>query len=295
MPIALQPVDIEALLQRIAGRFAAEGWNFSRREALNLCACAILSPLLIISGAPGTGKTKAARMLADALGWTDAGQFLVFAPGAESLAQDERIAALQNTPGNPALILLDDANLYASADPLRGLSPLLDNSECQICMTLQDAPAGNPLCANMLDRGFTLRLSPQNAAMRWEPSQKAEARIEPPVSLNALRQALLPQLSGAVPEALTEKMQTLREELAKMDILISRRALDDAWNYCAIMSLHLEGSANAAEILDMAVAQRILPALLAFAPLEGLIRLPALLKDMPICQALLRQPMPILI
>ncbi len=80
-----------------------------------------------------------------------------------------------------------------------------------------------------------------------------------------------------------------------MNILISRRALDDTWNYCAIMNLYLEDGANAAEILDMAMAQRILPALLAFAPPEGLIRLPALLKDMPVCQSLLRQPMPILI
>lgn len=295
MPLALQPVDIEALLRRMAGRFVAEGWNLNRREALNLCACAVLSPLLIISGAPGSGKTKIAHMLADALGWSDPGQFLVFAPGAKSLAQDGRIAALQNMPDTPALILLDDANLYDIADPLRGLSPILDDSECRVCMTLQDTPAGNPLCANMLDRGFTLRLSPQNAATRWEPSQKTDARIEPPVSLNALRQALLPQLSSAVPEALIDKMQSLREELAKMNILISRRALDDTWNYCAIMNLYLEDGANAAEILDMAMAQRILPALLAFAPPEGLIRLPALLKDMPVCQSLLRQPMPILI
>ena len=53
--------------------------------------------------------------------------------------------------------------------------------------------------------------------------------------------------------------------------------------------------ADADEIFDAAVAQRILPALLAAAPGEALGRLDALIGDLPRCKALLKEPLPICI
>ena len=267
----------------------------SRREALNLCVCATLSPLLIISGAVGSGKTKMAHLLAEALGWNQAGRFLAFGPGSESLEKDSQILAMKETDQDPAMILLDDANIYASADPLRGLTPLLDLVEWRLCITLQDAYAGNPVPANVLDRGFMLRLNPQTSAMPWRPAGKSAAAQESPVSLNVVLQDVLPQDADAVPATLVERMNQLRKAMAQYGITISRRALDDTWNYCGVMIAYLNDGTDPVEILDMAVAQRILPALLAFAPLEGLAHLADILGDMPACQALLNQPLPILI
>jgi len=49
------------------------------------------------------------------------------------------------------------------------------------------------------------------------------------------------------------------------------------------------------EVLDRAVAQKALPCILAEAPVECLKKLPSILSDMPCCQALLKQPLPIMI
>ena len=50
-----------------------------------------------------------------------------------------------------------------------------------------------------------------------------------------------------------------------------------------------------AALLDRAVAQRLLPALLASAPVETLKQLPALLDELPASRALLRHPLPVMI
>lgn len=293
--IFLQKIDIGDLAQRVTHRFAAEGWQLSQKEVLNLCVCATLSPLMVLSGTLASGKTRTAQLLADALGWTEAGRFSAFGPGVESLANDARIKALCELPNNPAMILLDDANLYSTADLLRDLLPLLDNPEWRICVTVQDAYAGNPVPVSILDRAFTLRLSPQPSCASWQPPQKQPHVSKSAVSLNSALVDILPRTADALPPALIEQMTTLRKALAEHGVTLSRRALDDTWNYCGAMLSYLNESVPAAEILDMAVAQRILPTLLASAPLELLVRLPVLLKNMTACQSLLSQPFPVLI
>ena len=59
------------------------------------------------------------------------------------------------------------------------------------------------------------------------------------------------------------------------------------------MLVILGDEANAAQIFDMAVAQRIMPALLASAPIEAVMDFEQLTEKMPVCRALLKQPLPI--
>ena len=88
-------------------------------------------------------------------------------------------------------------------------------------------------------------------------------------------------------------MYALRAALASRGATVSRRALDDAWRSCALMLTALGDAGDPAAVLDRAVAQRVLPALLASAPAIALLGLPALLDGLPVSRGLLRQTMPI--
>ena len=282
-PPTLQSIDLNALAVRVMNRFDASGFAITRFEALNLCACAALSPVLILSGPVGSGKTAAARMLTEALGWTDIDRFAVFAPGEHVRGNDSRLAALKRQPQVPAMVLLDDANLYPSPDMLHGLDVGL-SPQWRLCLTVQDG--GQPLPAHTLDRGFTLRLNPKPATP-WRPRPKAFCAPEAPATLS------LTVPESALPAAMDARMDTLRAAFNRAGITISRRALDDAWRYCALMVWALGENADPIAVLDRAVAQRLLPAVLSSASPSALISLNAALEGLPLSRALLSQPVPI--
>lgn len=291
--LPLEKIDLETLVQRVSDRFAAEGWIRDQKFIVNLCVCAVLSPMLMLSGAAGSGKTRAAQLLSDALGWTGAGRYAAFGPGESPLAEEEGIAALSANPGDPAMILLDDVNLHDAADPLRGLSLLMHHPEWRMCLTLQDAGAGNAIPANLFDRGFTIRLSRPSSADPWQPEQKTTIEPFAPASLRSIRESAVAMVPDNVAPATAERMSALRRKLGEYGVALSRRTLDDTWHYCGLMTALLKDEISQAEIFDLAVSQRVLPALLATAPLDLLARLPEILKDMPACQAFLNQPLPI--
>ena len=282
---ALQNIDLNALAIRVMNRFDASGFAITRLEALNLCACAALSPVLILSGPVGSGKTAAARMLAEALGWTDIDRMVTVAPGRRFAPDDPRLEALRAQPAAPAMLLLDDANLHPAADPLHGLDNGM-NPNWRLVMTVQDG--GMPLSAHTLDRGFTLRLSPKPATP-WRPRAKAPCAPEAPARLN------LAVPEAPLPAPVEGRMDALRTALNRLDAPVSRRALDDAWRYCALMLWALGDAADPMAVLDRAVAQRILPALLASAPARALYALPSLLEGLPLSQSLLKQPLPVMV
>jgi len=279
------PTDLNAAAARLTARYEAEGYQLTRVEALNLCACAAVSPVLMLSGPVGSGKTEAARLLSEALGWTAVDRFVRFCPGKGSLEADARVAALKEQPETPAMLLLDDANLHPSPDPLRGLAAL-GQPQWRLCLTLQDG--GAPLAAYALDRGFMVRLSPRRD-IPWKPRARTVFEPQPPVSL------CLDIPDIALPAAVEERMEALREMLSRRGAPVSRRALNDMWRYCALMLDTLGEHADGLRVLDRAVAQRLMPTLLASAPIGTLRQLPALLEDMPISRALLRQPLPVMI
>ena len=279
----LQNIDLNALAVRVMNRFDASGFAITRLAALNLCACAALSPVLILSGPVGSGKTAAARMLAEALGWTDIDRFVTVAPGRRPVSDNPRLEALRAQPSAPAMVLLDDANLYPAADPLHGLDNGM-NPNWRLVVTVQDG--GMPLSAHTLDRGFTLRLSPKPATP-WRPRPKSPCAPEAPARLN------LAVPEAPLPAPVEGRMDALRTALSRLNAPVSRRALDDAWRYCALMLWALGDAADPMAILDRAVAQRILPALLASAPSRALLALPTLLEGLPLSQGLLTQPLPV--
>lgn len=288
-PPAMEGASLDDLARRLIARFEAAGLDIDRFDALNLCACMAISPVLLVGGPVGSGKTQAVRLLADALGWRAAGRYAEFAPGRGPLSEDGRVAALRKLPGTPALLLLDDANLYPAHDPLRGLGAGLDPA-WKLALTLQDSHSGHPVPANVWDKGFAVRLDAP-ADGPWAPRARTACAPEAPVA----PAIALPQPEDAMPAGCAERMDALRKALSECGAPVSRRALDDCWNYCGLMRAALGESADPIRILDRAVAQRVLPALLACAPIEALKRLPALLEGLPDSLALLDRPLPVMV
>ena len=280
---SLQQMSLDALAVRVMNCFDVSGFAISRIQALELCAAAAVSPVLILSGPVGIGKTRTARLLAHALGWDSIDRVAVFEPGRPVKHSDPRLKALRQLPDTPALLLLDDANLCPAADPLYGLDTLLP-PQWRMILTVQDA--GQPLSARTLDRGFTLRLTPKEGSP-WRPFPSAPSAPEAPASLSLdVPETPLP----AVAEA---RMDALRTALARHGAAFSRRALDDAWRCCALMLQALGENADPIPVVDRVVAHRLLPPLLAEGPLTALAALPALLEGLPMSRALLTQSLPV--
>ncbi len=280
-----EKISLEAFEARIIDAFAAEGWVIDHAFAANLAVCTALSQVTVFGGPAGSGKSAAPALIAEALGWKSAGKFARIAPGCKD-AQ----AALGHLEGRPALVLLDDANT-APGDPFRGAS----DAAWKLCVSIQDAEAGRPVNANLLDKGFVIRLARPASDEKWQPAQKTPAAPVPPADLEALQAEARAIAADYMSDALAERMNKLRSTLAEQGLSLSRRALDDTWYYCGAMLALLKGDANADEIFDMAVAQRILPALLASAPIEALVQLKPIIKNMPNCSALLTQPLPVML
>ena len=72
-----------------------------------------------------------------------------------------------------------------------------------------------------------------------------------------------------------------------------RRALDDTWRYCSAMLSILGDDADPDVVFDRAVAQRIMPGLLASASIEAVMDFRRAVEKLPLCRNLLRQPLPI--
>ena len=288
-PINAEAADLNALTERVMARFEAAGRPIGRFEALNLLVCLGLSPITVLGGPLGCGADEAADLLADALGWTAAGRRVSFGPGKGSLADRPEIAKLNRQPDVPAMLVLRDANLVPAADPLRGLGGA--NARWRLCLTVQDTHSGLPLNAAALDRGFMVRLSDDGEAP-WQPNRRTAMADAPFAHLS---DAVAAVNADAVPEACALIVEQFRKGLRGCGASVSRKALDDAWRYCAVMCACLGEEADPAALADHAIAQRVLPGLLASAPVEALRALPKLLRELPVSRKLMDAPVPVMI
>ena len=286
-PIAAREADAGELLEATRGSLRAAGLDDSPAFAATLLYCLAASPVTILSGPSGCGKSAAIRALADAVGLTGCGRLTELRPGRHPHPERPCRAPAEDPAADvPAIALLDDANTAPEEFFPR---PCGGEERPRLMLVAQDAPDGHPLPGLLLDQAFLLRMKQQPASAPWLLPEAPEAPALPPVSMSSLRAAFLRRAD--IPEDVQLRMAKLRRELGALDALISRRALNAT--ACYVSSMIALEIMTPAEALDAAVAQRALPALLASAPLAALVRLPELLADMPMCLALLKQPMPI--
>ncbi len=274
-------VNRNTLIERTMTVFEQAGAPISREYAIHLLICASQSPVLLFAGAPGCGKTRTAQLLARALGLSDARMRLII-PGKESIR-------LTDAPGSAMrMIVLDDANLSPADDFYRGLFRNTDSDQLLLCATIQDD--GLPVPAYAFDRTFTIRLSDSFSFENRSTAKSAVPESYPPVTRSTLRKAF-PIQEDCIPESLIERLKKLLADFALVGIRPSPRALNAVLDYLgAAVALNAD---EPFALLDCAVAQRILPALLANAPGGALRALPKILSDWPICSALLEEPLPI--
>ena len=272
--------DREELIRRTMSAFENAGAPIVRAEAIHLLICAAQSPMLLFLGAPGSGKTRAARLLANALGVS--GDRLRFvAPGKEPVE-------FAKAPGDALhMAVLDDANLI-QGDFCRGLAEKAARGELLLVATAQDD--AYPIAAHVLDRAFAIRLSALAVDAPWKPAECGREEECPPVSLETLR-AAFPIQQDAIPESVCARMERLRSELALVGVHPSRRTLNAVWNYLSAAIPALGG--DPMELLDRAIAERMLPAILAGARVEALRALPGMVRDLPACAQLFEETLPV--
>ena len=278
------------LIAAVRSFFEKAGHPLTNDEAVNLLACVALSPVTLISGPTGSGKSSTAALLAAALGINKADRCAYLTPSAKTDACKDILAC--DEAETPVLAVVDDVNLISddavSAALLTHLESGRANPALRLIATAQDAPAGYPLRARLLDRAFMIRLGNVSAEADWTPAPVCIEEPELAVSQAALAAAFAPD-AAAIPENVLERMKKLREALKAKGILLSRRTLNAMWTYCAAVTKLMQRDALA--VFDLAFAQRALPSILASASLEALHALPAILSDMPVSLGLLHKPL----
>ena len=313
------------LISAVRVRFQDAGIDLTNDEAVNLLACFTLGRVIAVSGPSGSGKSALVRTLAAALGiaapeygrfaeaqpeesWTSLGRAIEdSAPSGVPVLRMPNLRRVLGAANDavPAVLLLDDANRVPTERYLDGLLSQLDadapgrlatgaddiplSRALRVMLTLQDAAAGAPVGAKLLDRAWLIRLAPEKADSAWQPRPKVRPAPEKAVSMETLEKVF--DTSRDVPGEIVERMKLLRGRLAGVGVLISRRALDDMYAYCAAVSPLMTGAP--VDVLDYAFAQRAMPAILAEASLDALHALPQLMPDMPRSLALLTAPLPL--
>ena len=283
------------LLSDVRRFFAASGRKIFNDDAVNLLTCFTLSPVTILSGPTGCGKTMTVRLLSEALGLTKWNRFSRLRPLRRPGEENAQLRAFAESPGHeaPLMLLLDDANLLPDDRLAQAAIATLEDESANPCMrlwmTVQDSQQGFPLRAQLLDRAFLLRLEMDQ--FDWEPLGQMPDSPELAVSSQALENIFCPR-PEAIDEEVRLRMNALRKDLNRLGVSVSRRTLDALWNYCAAAT-PLMREHTPLEVLDWGVAQRVLPVVLCCAPLSALIELKDLLKDMPRCRELLKEPLPV--
>lgn len=280
------------LLSDLRVQLDAAGFGMSNDQAVCMLLSLASGGLVVISGPAGCGKSKLVRSLAHALGLTrENGRFLQ-----ATHAKDDRVEGfLDRMDGlTPSLLLLDDANMPDVSGAMEEAVRLSERAQAMelpllIVLTVQDAPEGLALSARLLGRAFFLRMDAPAPDHAWKPAPITNPSAQRAVALSSLRQILAP--GQDVPGMIEERLERLRKALEEIGYRLDRRTLNETWSFCSRMARM--SRLQEADILDLALCQRVLPAMLAGMELKQLIKLPELLCDMPRCMALMDTPLPL--
>ena len=292
-PPALVEPSIGELVSDLRVAFEDYGMSLSNDQAVNLLAGIALQDVCVYSGVTGSGKSRAARLLAQTLGLTD-GRYVTLHAGAKPAVTEKKFSEMNEISDafTPLITLIDDAN-NAPGDPTRGLASMHEDAadgihpNMKLILTVQDNPVGYALNANLLDRAFFVRFDLPGLDLPWKPSAVNPRKPAGAVSMDALKKLFVPQ-SEISPEV-QDRMLTLRRKLADMGVYFSARALSDMHRY--ITTVQPLMTCSPMQVLDYALAQRAIPHVLATAPVAALHELPKLLTDMPMCLRLMEQPL----
>lgn len=279
------------LISDVRTYFARAGAPLSHDLTVTLLAALTLSPVTILCGSPLSPKGDVARALAAALGLRD--RFLVLDNPRRQEAALEALLADENSSA-PALVLIEDCNApvrepYIEETLMRLISACAPPHPPRLLLTARDG--GRPLPAGLLNAAFVLRLEPEAADTPWHEELEPPVQPEKAVSREALDQIFRPR-AEAVSEEARERMARLRAALGEHGVRLSRRMLDAAWNFCASAGPLLREH-SPMRALDIAIARRILPAVLSTAPVEALKALPEMVTDLEESRKLLESPLPI--
>jgi hypothetical protein len=320
---ALRRLSYGELISDVCACFEGAGMPVSNDEAVNLLACLYINKLTLISGAAGSGKSLTARLLAAILGltdsfryaeiqasgdWTNFGNQIISASPygvpIEKRPAIRRLLAIDDD-STPTVLMIDDANRipierYAGEllECCDHCAPAALSTECgaialhpqlRIIMTICDEGDIAPLTIKALDRAFMIRLDPVSAQTPIDNQVLTMPIRTEAVSLAALAQMF--DCARAIPDELTNQLNTLRLKMSEYGISISRRSVLDINRYLAAVLPLIRRDPMSA--LDLAFSQRALPAILASANMTALHALPELLTGLPKCQALLTQPVPL--
>jgi hypothetical protein len=279
------------LISDLRVQMDAAGYLLTNDETVNLMASMVVGGTVILSGAPGTGKSGLARALTAALGLSGESSRFIQTRSAEDAAIDRLLTSADDLTLSAALI--DDVNDCDGNVPCAHIIGLQEriysqNAPVVLMLTAQDAPDGKPLSARLLGRAFLIRLSPTAADAPWKPKSRTAPQPGRSPSLAALKKIFAP---GELPGEVENRLNALRNALATLGWTLDRHTLDQTWNYCAAVTRMM--TCSPLEALDWAISQRALPAMLAAMDLPALHELPNLLTGLPRCRKLMDEPLPL--
>lgn len=280
---AVEPVapDRGEWIDRVMQAFSDEGLQIDAQGAANLLICAALGDGLILSGAATADKTAAAQAFARALSAQYTGQMRVFTRAADANADFIKDTYL------PAVALIADANARPHEDIYMGLRGAAEN----LIVVAACSDGGFPISAEALERGFMIRIEPVAADAPWRAPCAAQREFAP-ATLASLRHAFLCEDARVSPDA-ELKLREIREALNRHGVRLSRHTLNQMYRYCAAMQDG--GFADGLRALDLAFAQKALPAVIADARIECLVELKDILAGLSACEKVLAAPLPLLV